>query len=110
MSRKKPDDPRSLSHVKRRMVDSHVAIAADPPEKIAYQHTVLCQTVLPYRNPGEEVREWKRQQGQVSVAARKQQTLSSITRGSLNPESLITAPGSNPQSLITCPRFVITTR
>jgi hypothetical protein len=67
MSRKKPDDSQSLSRIKRRMVDSHVAIAADPPEKIAYQHTVLCQTVLPYRNPGDEIREWQRDQGNVSL-------------------------------------------
>ena len=67
MSRKKTDEPKSLSYVKRRMVDSHVAIAADPPEKIAYQHTVLCQTVLPYRNPGDKVREWQRDQGNVSL-------------------------------------------
>lgn len=27
------------------------------------QHTVLCQTGLPYRNPGPEVRRWERQNG-----------------------------------------------
>jgi len=33
------------------------------PEQIAYQHTVLCQTSLPYRNPGPDVRVWEKRQG-----------------------------------------------
>jgi hypothetical protein len=31
--------------------------------EICFQHTVLCQTGLPYRDPGEEVRLWERHQG-----------------------------------------------
>jgi hypothetical protein len=31
--------------------------------EICYQHSVLCQTGLPYRDPGEEVRLWEREQG-----------------------------------------------
>jgi len=31
--------------------------------EICFQHSVLCQTGLPYRDPGEEVRLWERQQG-----------------------------------------------
>lgn len=65
--RKKPDESKGLSPVKRRMVESHVAIAAEPPEEITYQHTVLCQTVLPYRNPGADIRIWEREQGVVSL-------------------------------------------
>jgi len=37
-------------------------------EQVAYQHTVLCQTCLPYRNPGDDVKEWKRKQGDVSLS------------------------------------------
>lgn len=33
-----------------------------------FQHSVLCQTFLPYRNPGSEVRIWKQKQGHVSLA------------------------------------------
>jgi hypothetical protein len=66
--RKKPESPKELGRVKRRMIDAHVAIAGAEPEKIAYQHTVLCQTVLPYRNPGDEVRVWERQQGNVMLS------------------------------------------
>lgn len=33
-----------------------------------FQHSVLCQTFLPYRNPGDDVRIWQQQQGNVSLA------------------------------------------
>jgi hypothetical protein len=36
-------------------------------QELAFQHTVLCQTSLPYRDPGDDVREWKRGQGGVSL-------------------------------------------
>ena len=49
----------------RRRLESSLEIHETPAERIAYQHTVLCQTCLPYRNPGGEVREWERQQGGV---------------------------------------------
>ncbi len=62
----KPDKPK-LSIVKSRITKTHRAISLDPPKEIAYQHSVLCQTVLPYRNPGDGVREWKRQQGSVQL-------------------------------------------
>jgi hypothetical protein len=32
-----------------------------------YQHTVLCQTCLPYRDPGDDTREWERSNGKVSL-------------------------------------------
>ena len=38
-----------------------------PADRIAYQHTVLCQTCLPYRDPGE-ARIWERRQGAVFLA------------------------------------------
>lgn len=65
--RKKPESPKDLGRVKRKMIDAHVAITGAEPEKIAYQHTVLCQTVLPYRNPGDEIRVWDRRQGNVRL-------------------------------------------
>lgn len=69
MSRKKePNELKGLSPIERRIMESHVSIAADPPERIAYQHTVLCQTALPYRNPGDEVHVWERQQGEVALS------------------------------------------
>jgi hypothetical protein len=35
----------------------------DEPAAVLYQHTVLAQTCLPYRDPGPEVRLWRRSQG-----------------------------------------------
>jgi hypothetical protein len=32
-------------------------------EAILYQHSILCQTGLPYRNPGDDVRSWERRNG-----------------------------------------------
>ncbi|HYQ92656.1 MAG TPA: replication protein RepA [Candidatus Competibacteraceae bacterium] len=59
---------RPLSAVKRRLIDSSVKVAATLPEEILFQHSVFCQTVLPYRDPGPEVRIWEREQGQVSLS------------------------------------------
>ncbi len=33
------------------------------PTAILYQHSILCQTGLPYRNPGDDVRSWERRNG-----------------------------------------------
>ncbi len=57
--------PPKLTLVQKRAAKSSVDISLSPPEEIAYQHTVFCQTCLPYRNPGDEVRVWERRQGQV---------------------------------------------
>jgi Plasmid encoded RepA protein len=37
--------------------------AADGEFRIIYQHSVLCQTCLPYRNPGDNQRRWTRKNG-----------------------------------------------
>lgn len=65
-SLKKPDKPRLLSKVARRAIETSIGIEMDPPELISYQHTVLCQTSLPYRDQGKEIR-WERKQGAVSL-------------------------------------------
>src|SRR5512147_284788 len=62
-----PGSISQLTAVKRRRVESSIAIYESPAERIVYQHTVLCQTVLPYQNPGDQVRRWERQQGAVSL-------------------------------------------
>jgi hypothetical protein len=61
------DEPRQLSLIHRRLVSSSAEIMGAPPEEITYQHTVLCQTCLPYRDPGDAVRRWERRQGQVHL-------------------------------------------
>ena len=63
----KQEPLKPLSKVERRSIKTSVDIAMEPPEEIAFQHTVLCQTSLPYRNPGNSVLRWEREQGAVSL-------------------------------------------
>jgi hypothetical protein len=39
----------------------------DADEAILYQHSVLCQTCLPFRDPGDDVRKWERANGLVNL-------------------------------------------
>ena len=39
----------------------------EPAGEIAYQHTVLAQTCLPYRNPGDDCRVWQRSNGGIGL-------------------------------------------
>src|SRR3954471_7079692 len=55
--------PASLTPVQRRQLEASLAIGDTPAERVSFQHTVLCQTCLPYRDPGPSVRVWQRQQG-----------------------------------------------
>jgi hypothetical protein len=57
-----------LTPVQRRRLQSSLDIYESPAQRIAYQHTVLCQTCLPYRDPGSTTRIWERRQGAVSLA------------------------------------------
>jgi hypothetical protein len=53
----------TLSPVHRRLIDHD----QDALSGLAFHHTVFCQTSLPYRNPGDDVRLWEREQGKVSL-------------------------------------------
>ena len=55
--------PKPPSPIQRRLIESSVSIEQDDPETILFQHTVFCQTGLPYRDPGDSVREWERVNG-----------------------------------------------
>jgi hypothetical protein len=48
--------------IQKRLIETS-GLLVDAPEEIAYQHTILCQTSLPYRDPGDDVRRWQRRQG-----------------------------------------------
>lgn len=50
-----------------RLLDAGDATDRDPTS-IHYMHTVMCQTGLPYRNPGDDVREWERVNGAVHMS------------------------------------------
>ena len=54
---------RSTSELRtKRLLDAAEATRSEPDE-VFYQHSVLAQTSLPYRNPGDEVRLWERRNG-----------------------------------------------
>jgi len=56
-----------LSRVQKRSVETSASVALEIPSQIVYQHSVLCQTAIPYRDPGPDVRVWDRKQGIVSL-------------------------------------------
>src|SRR4051812_28007504 len=47
----------------KRLIDAHADIIAGPADDIAFSHSVLCQTSLPYKPTDERV--WIRDQGHV---------------------------------------------
>ena len=55
------DDTRQTSDQDRqKRLERLLGGAETGPEAILYQHSILCQTGLPYRNPGDDVRSWER--------------------------------------------------
>ena len=62
MTEIKPPSP-----IQRRLILSAGKIATGDPESIIFQHTVFCQTSLPYRDPGDEVRTWERRNGKARL-------------------------------------------
>jgi hypothetical protein len=47
---------KQLTPVQRRLIETAAEIATDPSSAaLAFIHTVLCQTYLPYRDPGRDV-------------------------------------------------------
>jgi len=61
------DEKPKISPVKRRLVDAYVTMLADPADDIGYQHTLLCQTSLPYRQPPTQIRRWERSNGRAHL-------------------------------------------
>ena len=62
MTKLTDDEPPKLSPVHRRLVEP-----IEEAAELSYQHTVFCQTGLPYRDPGDDLRIWEREQGAVSL-------------------------------------------
>lgn len=57
----------TLTPVKRRIIEAAAEIMAERTKQIDFLHTVQCQCVLPYRNPGDGVRTWDRKQGSATL-------------------------------------------
>jgi len=53
----------TLTRNQERLIEASAAIRAEPPDRIDFLHTVQCQCGIPYKNPGDHVREWDRKQG-----------------------------------------------
>lgn len=62
MTKPTDDEPLGLSRVHRRLIEP-----IEEAAELSYQHTVFCQTGLPYRDPGDDLRIWEREQGAVSL-------------------------------------------
>lgn len=59
-----------MTAIQQRMHDSSINMLMEKGtvKDAIFQHSVLCQTFLPYRNPGKDIRIWKQKQGNVSLA------------------------------------------
>lgn len=53
----------TLTRKQEKLVEASSLIRAARPDRIDFLHTVQCQCGMPYRNPGDGVREWDRKQG-----------------------------------------------
>ncbi|MCZ2341338.1 MAG: hypothetical protein LC104_06020 [Bacteroidales bacterium] len=56
-----------LTRHQQRLLDTSTAIRNDPPDRINFLHTVQCQCGIPYKNPGDQVLEWDRRQGNAKL-------------------------------------------
>lgn len=53
-----------------RVIQAAINIKQEEFGHISYQHSVLCQISMPYKNPGDDVTTWERNQGNVSLLIR----------------------------------------
>jgi Plasmid encoded RepA protein len=55
--------------IQRRIMEAAAFAVENPdsPQEILYQHSALCQTFLPYRDPGDDARTWERNNGTVHL-------------------------------------------
>lgn len=65
-----------VTHIEKRVQDTayQLILKKGTIKEAVFQHSVLCQTFLPYRNPGTDVRIWKQKQGYVSLAIQASET------------------------------------
>jgi hypothetical protein len=71
-----------LSPVAQRLVTMPVQ---DPDEvDILFQHSVLCQTCMPYRDPGDEVRAWQRKNGGIHLLIKAGEVMDPVQREFVN--------------------------
>ncbi len=71
----------ALRAIPAKRAETSVRIALDLPvsEDVAFQHSVFCQTSLPYRDPGD-LREWERKQGKTHLLIKAGEVLHPDTK------------------------------
>lgn len=57
-----PPAQKRLTRLERRLLSMPLEGEGDDPS-ILFQHSVLCQTSMPYRDPGDDIRLWERRNG-----------------------------------------------
>lgn len=72
-------DVKLISQSKKRLLESSIDIATQNALKISYQHTVLCQTCLPYRDPGDDIRSYQKSQGNIQLSVEAGQAINPLT-------------------------------
>lgn len=71
--------PNQNTIIKNRLIETAGILAKQENPDVTFQHSIFCQTSLPYRNPGADVREWKRKQGSASLLIEAGQAVSPET-------------------------------
>jgi hypothetical protein len=59
--------PKGPSPIQQRLIDTAAQGDESDLQTILFQHTVFCQTSLPYRDPGDDARIWERSNGGVAL-------------------------------------------
>jgi hypothetical protein len=57
----------ALSRLQRRVIAPLETEQDNDDPRLAFQHSVFCQTSWPYRDPGDDVRLWQREQGMITL-------------------------------------------
>lgn len=75
-----PTSLKAPNPIRDRLLSDPFLVDPSNDGPILYQHSVLCQTCLPYRDPGAAVRTWERVNGHVSLLLAAGQAFNPDTR------------------------------
>ena len=81
--------------IKDRLIETAGLLAeSDEKQPVTFQHSILCQTCLPYRDPGDDVRTWERLNGTAALEVEAGQA-HAPGKGRVRPDSACRS-GRNP--------------
>lgn len=80
MSKNQNKTPLTRTDIRLRESSMRMLTHPGSIEDAIFQHSVLCQTFLPYRDPGKEQRIWQHRQGNVSLAIQANEAINPATR------------------------------